>query len=175
MSRDMSPSWIAFAALLCMHFLQLPANAAADNWLTYHNDRFGTTIDYPDSFKPQPPPADDDGREFKSADGADFSVFASYNALNFDLAAFQAFTIKNLPSGQVVTYQARSADWFVISGASGSNIFYDKYLLSHGGQMTEGFVMSYPAQMKQTYDPIVTRKAQSFRSGSGFQTPTAKP
>jgi len=175
-SFNISPIWIAFAALVGVQILQLSANAAgAADWLTYQNDRYGTTIDYPGTFKPQPPPGDDDGREFKSTDGADFSVFASYNALDFDLAAFQAFTIKNLASGQVVTYQAHGADWFVISGTSDSDIFYDKYLLSHGGQMTEGFVMSYPAALKQTYNPIVTRMAKSFRSGTGFQTPAAKP
>jgi hypothetical protein len=37
--------------------------------------------------------------------------------------------------------------------------------------MTEGFVMSYPAALKQLYDPIVARMAKSFRSGTGFQTP----
>jgi hypothetical protein len=175
-TRDLSALRIAFAALVGVQILHTTATAAgAADWLTYQNDRYGTTIDYPGAFQPQPPPDDDDGRQFKSADGADFSVFASYNALNFDLAAFQAFTIKNLPSGQVVTYQAHGANWFVISGSSGGSIFYDKYLLSHGGQMTEGFVMSYPAQLKQTYAPIVTRMAQSFRSGSGFQTPAAKP
>jgi hypothetical protein len=38
------------------------------------NDRYGTTIDYPASFQPQPPPDNDDGRRFESADGADFAV-----------------------------------------------------------------------------------------------------
>jgi hypothetical protein len=37
--------------------------------------------------------------------------------------------------------------------------------------MTEGFVISYPARLKQKYDPIVTRMSKSFRSGTGFQTP----
>jgi hypothetical protein len=32
-------------------------------------------------------------------------------------------------------------------------------------------VMSYPAGLKQTYDPIVARMAKSFHSGTGFQTP----
>jgi hypothetical protein len=36
---------------------------------------------------------------------------------------------------------------------------------------TEDFVISYPAALKQTYDPIAARMAKSFRSGSGFQTP----
>src|ERR1700691_4049542 len=78
--------------------------AAAGNWLTYHNDRYGTTIDYPDFFKAQPPPDANDGRAFKSADGADFAVYASYNALDFDLAKYRDFIIKNLDPGQVVTY-----------------------------------------------------------------------
>jgi hypothetical protein len=37
----------------------------------------------------------------------------------------------------------------------------------------QGFVMSYPAALKETYDPIVARMAKSFRSGTGFQTPGA--
>jgi hypothetical protein len=48
-------------------------------------------------------------------------------------------------------------------------------MLSHGKEMAEGFVegfvMSYPAALKQIYDPIVGRMAKTFRSGSGFQSP----
>ena len=66
-----------------------PPAALADDWRTYHNDRYGTTIDYPSAFKPGTPPGNDDGLAFASADGAEFSVFASYNALDFDLTAFR--------------------------------------------------------------------------------------
>jgi hypothetical protein len=145
--------------------------AAAENWRTYHNDRYGTTIDYPDFFKAAPPPDSNDGRTFNSADGAKFLVFASYNALDFDLAGFQAFTLKDLPADEVVTYQAHGDDWFVISGTRGGNVFYERHLLSHGKEMTEGFVISYPASLKSTYDPVAARMAKSFRAGAGFQTP----
>ena len=146
--------------------------ALGNDWRTYHNERYGTTIDYPDFFKAGPPPANNDGLAFKSPDGADFSVFASYNALDFDLAGFRDFIVKNLGAGEVITYQARGDDWFVISGTKGSDgVFYERHLLSHGRQMTEGFVISYPARLKQKYDPIVTRMSKSFRSGTGFQTP----
>jgi hypothetical protein len=37
--------------------------------------------------------------------------------------------------------------------------------------MTEDFVISYPAALKQIYGPVAARMAKSFRSGSGFQTP----
>jgi hypothetical protein len=146
--------------------------AAADDWRTYHNDRYGTTIDYPTVFKPGTPPESDDGLAFTSADGAEFSVFASYNALGFDLADFQDFMVKDLASDTVITYRAHGGDWFVISGTKGSDrIFYERHLLSHGKEMTESFVASYPAGLKQKYDPIVSRMSKSFRASRGFQTP----
>jgi serine/threonine-protein kinase len=70
-----------------------------------------------------------------------------------------------------VTYQTHGNNWFVISGTKGDVIFYEKHVLSRNGQMTENFVISYPARLKQTYDPIVARMSQSFHSGTGFQTP----
>ncbi len=151
--------------------MMFAAPARADNWLTYHNDRYGTTIDYPDQFKAEPPPDSNDGRKFTSTDGAQFSVYASYNALDFNLAKFLDFALKNLDPGQVVTYKTHGDGWFVISGTNGANIFYERHLLSHGGQMTEGFSMSYPAASKLTYDPIVARMAKSFRVGKGYQSP----
>lgn len=139
-------------------------------WLTYQNDRYGTTIDYPERFKPQPPPDADDGRQFKSGDGAVFTVSASYNALDFDLAGYQAFILEHRDA-DVVTYQAHGKDWFVISGTRGTDIFYERHLFTHGAQMTEDFVLSYPAALRATYDPIAARMAKSFRPGKGFQTP----
>jgi hypothetical protein len=143
------------------------------HWLTYQNDRYGTTIDYPDFFKAEPPPDNDDGRRFKSADGAEFAVFASYGALDFDLAGYQKYILEKLGPGKAVTYQAHGEDWFVISGTEGDGIFYQRYMLSQGKAVgfVQGFVMSYPAARKETYDPIAARMAKSFRSGSGFQAP----
>jgi hypothetical protein len=145
--------------------------ASADNWHTYYNDRYGTSIDYPDLFRPQPPPDANDGRAFKSADGADFAVSATYNALDFNLGKYQAFIEKNLDPGSVIAYRAHGDNSFVVSGTKGNDIFYERHLLSHGRQMTENFVISYPAALKQAYDPIVARMAKSFRSGTGYQSP----
>ena len=143
--------------------------AKADDWLTYQNDRYGTTIDYPVIFKMQRPPDADDGRTFKSADGADFTVSASYFALDSTVAKYHDFIVKNLDAGSAITYERRGKNWFVISGTRADRIFYEKHLLSHG--LNEDFVMSYPASAKSTYDPIVDRMAKSFRSGKGFQSP----
>jgi hypothetical protein len=149
----------------------LAAPAKADQWLTYHNDRYGTTIDYPDQFKPEPPPDADDGRRFKDAQGVEFAVYAAYNALDFNLAKYQDDTLKNLHADQVVTYQAHGDNWFVISGTKGDNIFYERHVLSHGRQMTEAFSITYPVAAKLNYDPLVARMAKSLRPGKGFQSP----
>jgi hypothetical protein len=167
-------AWL-LTAVLCFA-AAAPAAAQTSGgspWQIYQNDRYGTTIEYPGFFKPEPPPDNDDGQRFKSADGAEFAVFASYNASDFDIAGYLQDTLKNLDPGAAVTYQAHGDDWFVISGTKGDGIFYQRRLLSHGKEMTEGFVMSYPARLKQLYDPIVARMAKSFRSGPGFQTPGA--
>jgi hypothetical protein len=156
-------AFIAFATSIA------PARAQA--WHTYRNDRYGTTVDYPDMFEPQPPPDADDGLAFKSKDGAELDVFASYNALDFDLAGFKAFTVKNLDPGKTVTYQAQGETWFVISGKGADGVFYERHMLTHGGQMTEGLVISYPAALAAKYNPLVARISKSFRPGAGFQTP----
>ena len=145
------------------------ASAGADNWLIYQNDRYGTTIDYPALFKMQPPPDNDDGRAFKTADGARFTVSAAYG-LDLTLAEYHDFVVKHLDPGAIVTYEARGNGWFVVSGTKGADIFYERHVLSHGAEMTEDFVASYPAALKRTYDPIVARMAKSFRPGTGFQT-----
>jgi hypothetical protein len=160
-------------AVLAAAVLTSAAGASsAQIWRIYQNDRYGTTIEYPGFFQPGEPPAIDDGLAFSSADGASFAVFASYNASDFDLAGYQDFIVKNLAAGKVITYRAHGRDWFVISGTAGTDrVFYQRHRLSYGGEMTEGFVMSYPVGLKQKYDPIVARMAKSFRSGPGFQTP----
>ncbi len=165
-------AWLV-TAVLCFATAAPAVAQTAPKWRTYQNDRYGTTIDYPDLFKAEPPPDNDDGRRFKSADGAEFAVFASYDALDLDLAGYQKSILENLDPGKAVTYQAHGDNWFVISGTKGDGIFYERYMLSHGKEMSEGFVMSYPAALKQIYDPIVARMAKSFRSGTGFQTPGA--
>lgn len=164
----MRSAWLAASLLIAFAASASPARAQI--WNTYQNDRYGTTIDYPDMFKPQPPPDADDGLSFKTEDGAELDVFASYNALNFDLAGLQDFIVKNLAPGRTITYRAQGKNWFVISGTGADVLFYERHMLSHGGQMTEGLVISYPTALRAKYDPLVGRISKSFRSGTGFQT-----
>src|ERR1700751_2310447 len=114
MSDGLLARSLGLAILMIAAVSQLPAPGPvlAGDCAPYHNDRYGTPIDYPGFFKPGTPPEADDGLKFTSADGAEFSVFASYNALGFDLAAFQDFIKENLAAGAVITYRSHGDDWF---------------------------------------------------------------
>jgi hypothetical protein len=144
--------------------------ALAQNWRTYRNPRFGTTIDYPTSFRPGRPPDNGGGLGFTAGDAASFSVWGSHNSLDHDLAGLEAFIREELPPGNRVTYDARGANWFVIAGLQDNNTFYERYLLSHRGSIVNGFTMQYPSRLNAPYDPIVTRMSRSFRAGRGADT-----
>lgn len=148
--------------------LQRPA--FAQGWRTYSNPRFGTTIEYPDQFRPGRPPQNGAGLAFTNADGATFSIYGSHNSLDHDLKGLEAFIRENRTAGEQITYEARGANWFVIAGTRGNTTFYERHLLSHGGKIVNGFVMQYPASRRTAYDAIVTRMSRSFRAGRGADT-----
>lgn len=144
--------------------------AAAQAWRTYTNPRFGTTIEYPDSFRPGRPPQNGAGLAFSNADTATFSVYGSHNSLEHDLKGLEAFIREDRAAGERITYEQRGANWFVIAGTRGDATFYERYALSHGGKIVNGFVMQYPGRLQKQYDAIVTRMSRSFRAGRGADT-----
>jgi len=144
--------------------------AAAESWRTYRNARFGTSIEYPDRFRPGRPPDNGGGLGFTSADGASFSVYGSHNALEHDLPGLESFVRAERPAGERITYAARGSDWFVLSGTRGDSTFYERYLLSHRGRIVNGFVMEYPSRLQTIYGAIVTRMSRSLRAGRGADT-----
>ncbi|MGH6768601.1 MAG: hypothetical protein ACRECO_06215 [Xanthobacteraceae bacterium] len=146
------------------------APATAQTWRTYRNARFGTTIEHPDTFRPGRPPQNGAGLGFTAADTAAFSVWGSHNSLDHDLAGLEKFIRDETTPGKRITYDARGRNWFVLAGIHGDNTFYERYLLSHGGKIVNGFTMQYPTRLKAPYDPLVTRMSKSFRAGRGEDT-----
>ena len=148
----------------------LAAPATAQTWKTYRNARFGTSIEYPDRFRPGRPPQNGGGLSFSSNDGASFLIYGSHNALEHDLAGLESFIKENRDAGESITYEARGANWFVLSGRKDDTEFYERYLLSHNRSIVNGFVITYPARLRTAYDQIVTRMSRSFRASPGNDT-----
>jgi len=141
-----------------------------ETWKTYFNDRYGTSIEYPSRFKPGEPPDSNDGQTFTADDGAELAVWASYAAMNRDLAELEASLRENLKDNEKITYRASGKNWLVVSGTQGDKVFYKRYLLSHRNELENAVQLSYPASLATTYDPIVARIAKSLKAGRGFQT-----
>ncbi len=151
------------------------AEASCENpevWRTYYNERFGTEVMLPvDCLEIQPPPANGDGATFVAPDGiASASVFGSHNADGSDLSAIRQ-SLLGTPAYGEVTYSPSGKDWFVLSGYRDNAIYYDKYILSHGGQILNGMLITYSPAAKAVFAPIVERMENTFKPGSGTDTP----
>jgi hypothetical protein len=143
---------------------------AEQGWRSYTNPRFGTTIAYPDRFRPGRAPTNGAGLTFTGADSASFSVYGSHNALDHDIKGLETFIRENRSPGERITYDARGENWFVLAGTNGDITFYERHLLSHQGKIVNAFVMQYPTRLQKQYDAIVTRMSRSLRAGRGGDT-----
>jgi serine/threonine-protein kinase len=167
------PPSLSRRALIGAALAMLPAAAIAqprETWKSYFNDRYGTSIAYPSRFKPGRPPDNNDGQSFTADDGAELAVWASYNALEHDIAGLEEFLRESQKDGEKITYRAAGKNWLVLSGTQGDRLFYMRYLLSHRNELENAFKISYPAALAATYDPIVARISKSLKAGRGFQT-----
>ena len=163
---------IARRTLLCAALLAWPWRASAQEaWTSYHNTRFGTSIEYPARFRPGRPPDNDDGLSFIAVDGATLSVWGSLNVEAHDVAGLEAFLRESPQAGEQITYRASGASWLVLSGTRGDRIFYQRHLLSHRGEIINAFEISYPAALRTGYDPIVARLSRTLRPGRSVQVP----
>jgi len=136
---------------------------AAQRWTLYENARFGTLIEYPSAiFTPLPPPENDDGRSFRSIDGAArFIVFGQFNALEKTVEQMLSDDLTSSRYGQV-TYRRKWADRYVLSGFRQGDVFYRKVIVPAGTDTLHAFEIDYPPEQKATYDAIAARMAKSL-------------
>ena len=145
--------------------------AQAEVWKRYTNERFGTSVEVPAAFTAQPPPANNDGRTFVSKDGnARILVYGS-NAPSVVVESFAAYrdwvADQETKDGLRVSYRANGPDWFALSGATGSKVVYQKVVAGCSDRSIAHHVrIEYPSSQKASYDPVVTRVAQSLRAGN---------
>jgi hypothetical protein len=151
-----------------------PAPAATpDNWRTYTNPRFGTSIDYPAAFfRMEPPPENDDGRSFTTRDGRTrFIVFGSHNVFEKTLSELMEDDIAAAEEEERITYRRSGDDWYVLSGHRNGDVFYRKTMLSDGGAIVHTFEIAYVKALKPEFDEITVRMAKSLNAG-GAASPT---
>ncbi|WP_448950264.1 hypothetical protein [Labrys neptuniae] len=152
----------ALAASL-LGFALLSSPAAALDWKTYGNARFGYSICYPADLLTAEPEADNgDGRVFSAASGASLRVWGGYNAADEDVDAIVAGVVDK----GTVSYRRAAKDWVVVSGRSGGDTFYAKILLQKDKKgaidTVRTFLLTYPAGEAATYDAVAGKLAKCF-------------
>lgn len=131
---------------------------------TYTNDRYYFSVEYPsDMFTMQAPPANNDGRTFRSKDRkTEMRVWGGYNVLDKTLKAAFDEALDEIGAG--VTYKFIGENSFVVSGIRGANIYYRKTLLNRAGtEVFYTFTIEYPRSQRSRFDSVVTRISRSFK------------
>ena len=143
-----------------------PLMPVSEGWSLYRNERFGFSVEYPSAlFVPEPPPANDDGRMFRTRSGrASLRVSGRFNSLGESLEQIRAAEI-DARKGATITYNHTSGNGFVLSGYAGGDIFYVRVELSAGGNVINTLEVTYPRNWKRQLDPAITRISRSFRAG----------
>lgn len=131
---------------------------ALSPYVTYTNDRFGFSVDVPESFEPQPPPQNGDGRRFLSPDGTgEIAVFGANDATGEGLVGARERTEAAYAE---VTYRTTVPDGFIVSGLRDGRIGYTKVVARDGAILT--LDLAYPEADRKRYDDVVARASRSF-------------
>src|SRR5690606_22587377 len=107
---------------------------------------------------------------FESQDGASLVIQGMFNSLDDKSPQALAKEYYGPDSHPNVAYESSGANWFVISGARGDTIYYDKVLLSCKGDIVNALTLEYPAVEKQRYGALVGRIEKAFKPGRGEDT-----
>jgi hypothetical protein len=144
------------------------AQAAAEDWHTYNNDRYGFSLQYPRSvFAVERTAEAGDGQLFVGQNGeARLLVGSLNNGGNFTPASYQTYIARNSYADYRISYRRRGGSWFALSGEGNGRIFYEKAMFSCGGQRISSFALIYPSNQRHVFDPIVERIENTFRPGA---------
>ncbi|RYX83195.1 hypothetical protein EON83_15925 [bacterium] len=139
---------------------------AADSYSTYRNVRFGYAVLYPSNLvSPRPEAPNGDGRVFKSGDGhTTLTVWGENNV--FDRSLKTQMNVARRDWGKDkghITYWKMGSGFYVLSGTTGQEIFYEKTIPVDGGFAT--MLWQYPKSQKTKFDAAVTRTTKAFGAG----------
>ena len=145
---------------LCACFLISILLCGASSAAWYRNARFGYALDVPEEFEWLPEAENGDGRRFVSTSPAgEFSVWASYNALEHSLKQAADFVAE----GHTIAYRRLNAreGWFVLSWLDEEGrIVYRRDWLKDDTFFVVMFV--YPRSSQKFFDGVIKRVTRSF-------------
>ena len=136
--------------------------AAAEEWKTYINKKFGYSIEYPARASSNSVLETEKGRLFEIP-GEKYSQHVGVGSMgDKSLDEFYKITL-DFYKDTKITYKVKRKDWFVVSGVNKEGEEYYYKLYRKGGQKYLSFHLRYPHAKNKTYDRYVERIAKSFK------------
>lgn len=140
----------------------VPLTAAASEFRTYQNGRFGYVIDLPSDFRTVRVPENGDGIGLESVDGrTKLSVWGNQitaGGFREESNIRQKFESDD---GWKFTYEKRSALWVSLSGTKGDHIIYMRQIALCNDAMGN-FSIQYPATQQKRLRPIIERMVKTL-------------
>jgi curved DNA-binding protein CbpA len=146
-----------------------PVQTDIVHWASYRSQRFGFTVEYPpDIFVFEPAQSDEHVTRFRSRDGrAALRIFGAPNLAGRTLAQYRAALIQERYAKATLDYAPQRPTWFVLSGFSGDDIFYERVTFACDKRSFHGWMLVFPASERLLYDRITEEMHRKYRHSNG--------
>jgi curved DNA-binding protein CbpA len=139
------------------------------SWTHYRNANFGFALKYPgDIFVFEPALSDEHVKRFRSRDGrAALRIFATPNAAGRTLTQYRTALIQERYPQTKLDYAPQRETWFVLSGFTGDDIFYERVTFACDKRSFHGWMVVFPAAEREVYDWITEEMHRNYRHSNG--------
>ena len=142
------------------------------SYVAYHNRIWGYSVAVPQTFTESGPAEDRDGRSWSSG-SVNIVVYGEHSNAMGSIETV-ASALSTLDHQKHPSYQAHGADWLVVSGTHGPQIYYIKEFI--GATHRDVLSISYPAVDKNHWSSMVSAVSRSFTPGElSNVTPASSP
>ena len=146
--------------LVGMALLGSALDAQAQSFDRYVNARFGTGLDLPSAWLPDPEAANGDGRIFRSQTGE--AWVAIWGAHISGTVEDEIRNRSRTSGAEIVTFRRATARRLTVSGFRNGRIFYSAGMAGCDGSIWGGFDIEYPRSERARFDALVNRMHQSL-------------
>jgi DnaJ domain len=147
---------------------QSPPDNKAATWTTYRNTRLGFSLKVPDDiFLRAEAVADAAENMWVSRDGRSvLHITSAPNTAGTKAAQHRRLLMQQRYGGATLDYAPEKANWFVLSGTLGEEMFYERVTLSCDGRSMHSWQLIYPVSERAVYDRVVEEMHRSYRHGA---------
>lgn len=135
------------------------------SWALHRSARFGFALKFPaDVFTSISDTGENDDRLLVSGDGqALLRISSGPNGAGVTIDKYRQSLIAQRYAGATLDDAPRRNNWFVLSGALGEEMFYQRVTFSCDRRSVHGWLMVYPASERAFYDAIIEEIHRSYR------------